>query len=258
MAAGDHWTRDELLVAFNLYCRTPFGRLHRSNPDVIRLARLLRRTPNAAAMKLCNFANFDPAQKARKRVGLKNASGADEAMFMEFWNYWHSLAAESEVAAERIGLGAVGPLPEESAEDLAARVGETEVVRGVPVRRVQSLFRATVLSGYNFECAISGIRIPELLEAGHIIPWNTDESRRGDPRNGIALSVLHHRAFDLGLIAFDDDFRVVVSHRLVVKHASVIHRAALVAIEGTQLRKPSRYEPDATALAWHRREVFVA
>ena len=32
------WSRDELLVAFNLYCRIPFGRLHMGNGDVIKLA----------------------------------------------------------------------------------------------------------------------------------------------------------------------------------------------------------------------------
>ncbi len=257
MAAGDPWTRDELLVAFNLYCRTPFGRLHRGNPDIIRLAKVLGRSANAAAMKLCNFASFDPAQKARNRVGLTNTSDADRAIFAEFWTDWDLLAAESEAAAQRIGLGAIGPLQEESAEELAARVGDTEVVRSVRARRVQSLFRATVLAGYNFECAVSGIRIPALLQASHIIPWSEDQTRRVDPRNGIALSVLHHRAFDQGLIGFDDDLRVIVSSGLRVKSASPIHRAALLSIEGAHLRKPTRYEPDLAALAWHRSEVFI-
>jgi hypothetical protein len=31
--AGKLWTRDETLVAFNLYCRTPFGRLHARSPE---------------------------------------------------------------------------------------------------------------------------------------------------------------------------------------------------------------------------------
>ncbi len=28
------WTRDELLVAINLYCRIPFGRIHVRNPEI--------------------------------------------------------------------------------------------------------------------------------------------------------------------------------------------------------------------------------
>jgi hypothetical protein len=55
------WTRNELIVAFNLYCKMRFGQLHRRNPQVIQLANQLGRTPSAVAMKLCNFAAFDPA-----------------------------------------------------------------------------------------------------------------------------------------------------------------------------------------------------
>ena len=43
--AGKLWTRDETLVAFNLYCRTPFGRLHARNQEIIELASALGRTP---------------------------------------------------------------------------------------------------------------------------------------------------------------------------------------------------------------------
>ena len=30
-----NWTRAETLLAFRLYCGTPFGRLHQSNPDIV-------------------------------------------------------------------------------------------------------------------------------------------------------------------------------------------------------------------------------
>jgi hypothetical protein len=66
------WSREELLVAFRLYCRTTFGRLHRLNPEIIELARLLGRTPSAVGMKACNFAGLDPVQRARHIWGLGN------------------------------------------------------------------------------------------------------------------------------------------------------------------------------------------
>jgi len=69
------WSRDELLVAFNAYCRIPFGRLHSGNPEIIKLARLLGRSPNAVAMKLVNFASFDPAHRGRGVRGLKRIRG---------------------------------------------------------------------------------------------------------------------------------------------------------------------------------------
>jgi putative restriction endonuclease len=52
------WTREQLIAALDLYCRTPFGRLHRSNPDVVTLGKAIGRTPSAVAMKLVNFASF--------------------------------------------------------------------------------------------------------------------------------------------------------------------------------------------------------
>jgi hypothetical protein len=46
-----NWTRDELVVAFNLYCRISFGRIHKSNPEIIRISEKIKRTPSAVAMK---------------------------------------------------------------------------------------------------------------------------------------------------------------------------------------------------------------
>ncbi len=250
------WTADELLVAFNLYCRTPFGRLHHRNPEIIALAKKLGRTPSSVSMKLCNFASLDPVHRARNVKGLSNAAKADRKVFEAFEADWESLAAESEAAVERLGLRPSTLDVDESLAELAARVGDTEVVRNVRTRRAQSLFRATVLASYDFTCAISGISVPALLQASHIIPWAHEERRRVDPRNGLALSTLHDRAFDRGLIAFDQKLRVMVSGRLRVGKPSEIHRLALLAIEGQPLRRPTRYAPDPAALAYHREHIF--
>ena len=61
MAQRPGWTRDPLLIALRLYMRTPFGRLHGRNPEIIHLATKIDRTPSALAMKACNFASLDPA-----------------------------------------------------------------------------------------------------------------------------------------------------------------------------------------------------
>jgi putative restriction endonuclease len=251
------WGRDELLVAFNLYCRTPFGRLHRQNPQIIALAEALGRTPSSVAMKLCNFASLDPIHRARGVTGLSGASKADAEVFGEFSTNWASAATESEAAIERLQLR-----PLVSSEEVEAYsqtpIGPTEAPRIIMIRRVQSLFRATVLASYDSTCAISGINVPGLLNASHIIPWSQSESRRIDPRNGIALSALHDRAFDRGLISIDKNFCVIVSGRLRVGKPTTIHREALLAIDGHPLRLPSRFKPDLDALLWHRQHVFVA
>jgi len=40
------WTREELILAFNLYMKIPFGKYHRGKPDVIQLAKLIDRSPS--------------------------------------------------------------------------------------------------------------------------------------------------------------------------------------------------------------------
>ena len=59
---------DELLLTLHLYCRTPFGKLHQTNPEIIKLAQIIGRTPSAVAMKACNFASLDPALAQNKNL----------------------------------------------------------------------------------------------------------------------------------------------------------------------------------------------
>jgi len=89
------WSPKELLVAFRLYCRTPFGKLHQHNPEIIALARVLGRTASAVGMKACNFASLDPVQRARHISALGNVSRADRALWERFEGNAEEVAAGS-------------------------------------------------------------------------------------------------------------------------------------------------------------------
>jgi putative restriction endonuclease len=73
----------------------------------------------------------------------------------------------------------------------------------------QNDFRRRVLTAYTHRCAMCGVQL-RLVEGAHILPvgetGSTDETS-----NGVALCVLHHRAYDAGLVAFDTGFKVHVS-----------------------------------------------
>lgn len=47
-----NWKREELVVAFNLYCKIPFGQIHIRNPKIAELANLIGRSPSAVSWKL--------------------------------------------------------------------------------------------------------------------------------------------------------------------------------------------------------------
>jgi putative restriction endonuclease len=55
------WTRDELVLTINLYCKLSFGQLHSRRPEVKELSALIGRTSDAVALKLVNFSSLDPS-----------------------------------------------------------------------------------------------------------------------------------------------------------------------------------------------------
>ena len=248
----ENWARNELIVAFNLYCRIPFGRIHKSNPMIIELANKISRTPSAVAMKMVNFASLDPTHRLRNVKGLQHASKEDERIWEEFHENWESLAGESQRAIQQLSK----TLEQEEMYELS-EPSITEVERSVKVRIVQRFFRDTVLASYNFNCALCRMSLPAMLNASHIIPWAVDKERRADPRNGICLCALHDRAFDRGLITVCEDFKIAVSQEIKTPNASKLHRIGLLEIEGEKIDLPDRFGPDPVALAYHREKIFL-
>ena len=90
------WNREELIVAFNLYCKTPFGRIHIRNPAIIKLAIAIGRTPSAVSWKLANFARLDPSLQKRNIAGASHGAHGEVEIWNEFINDWEHLAFESE------------------------------------------------------------------------------------------------------------------------------------------------------------------
>jgi putative restriction endonuclease len=252
VADNRYWTRDELLVCFNFYCRTPFGKFHRNNPDIIQLAEGLRRTPSAVAMKLGNFASFDPAHQLREVKGLANASRLDRAVWEEFNANPNLLAEESEEAYGRLPLAKRSPLEAE----LEIPTGPTEAPATRPMRLVQSFFRRSVLAAYRYSCAFCRIDVPALMSASHIIPWSANVDLRADPRNGLCLCTLHDRAFDRGLMCVDERLRLNISSDLVSKAKGKVFIAAFSALDGQRISLPERFHPHLSSLEYHRSRVF--
>lgn len=259
------WTRDELIQVLRLYMRLPFGRLHRTNPDVVAVASAIGRTSSAVAMKACNFASLDPAITSSGRKGLASASEADRELWAEFQQNSEAIAAEAEAAAEPTMPGQPAEAsrsavvePDDTPLPLPKTIAETEVLTIIRARRVQSFFRAAVLTSYNSRCAITGLAEPRLLNSSHIIPWSRSVERRADPTNGICFNALFDRAFDRGLLSFDDDLRVILSRRLRTAAQQSELACSLLEAEGRPLSLPSRFLPDIEAIRFHRETVFQA
>lgn len=243
------WTRQQSLVAFSLYCRLPFGLFHSKNPDIIQSASLIGRTPSALAMKLSNIASLDPAITSTGRSGLSGASSADKAMWQEMQQDWAAFSIALAQAKLEFGLENDAENIDTTSESVTTKLAE------VKVRVGQQFFRSAVLSAYSQRCCISGLTNPKLLVASHIVPWREDEQNRLNPHNGLALSALHDKAFDLGLITIDDDYRVVVSNQSI-NTKDAFFMSAVASFHGKSIALPEKFSPASQFLAFHREHIF--
>jgi len=247
------WTREELIIAFNLYCKIPFGKIHIHNPEIISLAKILDRTPSALSWKLANFARLDPFLQKKNIVGASHGSKLDTEIWNEFNNNWDKLAFESErLLAQKIGKS-VEDISEIEISDLPKTGKERETT--VKVRVNQNFFRKTVLAAYSFKCCITGLDVPELLNASHIIPWSKDEVNRMNPRNGLCLNAIHDRAFDRGFLTITPELTIKVSKSLKQFKNDAV-QDFLLKYDGLAITLPNRFIPDIAFLKYHNKNVF--
>jgi putative restriction endonuclease len=257
---GSPWTRDELVLALYLYCQIPFAKTKANNPEVIRLARVIGRTPASVARKLGNFGAFDPLLASQGIKGLSHGSRVDRVVWDEFYQQWDNLVAEANSLLAQLASKSSVPSADMQARDedriIVLPTGPTETKVQTTVRLCQSFFRRTILSSYESRCCICSLEFPALLTASHILPWSRNEHLRADPENGLCLCALHDRAFDRGLITVAPSLEIVVSKRLVESKVP-FSKAAFAVFHGEKIRKPRRFAPRAEALRWHNENAFM-
>jgi putative restriction endonuclease len=249
------WTRDELILALNLYLKLPFGKLHSRTPEIIYLAELIGRTPGSIAMRLNNFASVDPFHQQRGIGGLPGGRKQVEPIWNEFIDNKEELLYESErILAElenkTIETKYAGIL--KGTENLK---GETKV-REVKTRVNQYVFRDIVIANYSGKCAVTGIDIPKLLIASHIIPWSENEKERLNPENGICLSPLYDSAFDKGYLAIDPSYKIVLSKQLKQYTIKTYYNCFFGQYENKLINLPAKYPPNKDFLKYHSERIF--
>ncbi len=247
MAERRPWTREELILAVNLYCKTPFGKIHHRNPAIVELARLIGRTPSALTWKLSNFASFDPSLQNRGIKGAQHASKLDKAIWEEFFEDWESLALQSELLLMKQQKG----LPANFLEEKEGK----NVERTVKARLNQSFFRSTLLASYENRCCITGLQETDLLIASHIKPWSIDAKNRLNPRNGLLLNALHDKAFELGYLTITPDYKIHISSHLL-KSKEQEHKSYFKKYHLQDIYLPQRFLPDTVFLEYHNQERF--
>lgn len=251
--ARQNWTRDETILAFELYCTIPRGKDTVNNPLIKTLAKAIGRTENSVKLKLQNFKSYDPSYVSDGRIGLSHGSKLDKAICEEFLSNWDELVVHVEEIKGKFGLveNSVGALDGYMDIPFAK-----EVVVSAKQRIGQSFFRRTLHASYGGTCCITGISLTSLLRASHIKPWSksNDINEKTNPQNGLLLNALHDVAFDRGLITISTNCKVIVGKSFLSDHDWEI--GFFKRYHGHEIRKPSKFFPSKEFIEYHNNEIF--
>jgi len=150
-------------------------------------------------------------------------------------------------------------------EDNGFAEAQSEFVGALPYDRTRVLssrflrdqsFARTIRRAYGGRCAISGLELrngggrPE-VEAAHILPV----SERGPDtvNNGLALSGTIHWMFDRGLLAIDEDYRILIARDSIADDTA---RRLLHPSGRAMLPIATHNHPHQAYLEWHRINCF--
>lgn len=126
-------------------------------------------------------------------------------------------------------------------------ISPTEKQDILAIRIGQARFRKLVSAFWHGRCPITGST--QFLTAGHIKPWSeSNDLERLDPFNGLVLSPVYDKAFDSGLIAFEDTGQIRVSPLLLLN-------APLLGITGRE-RITGFSSRHFSYLEYHRSKCF--
>lgn len=248
-----NWTREQTIIAFNVYCKIPFKDSNSNHPEVIKYAKIIGRSPSALNMKIGNFGRLDPHLSERGITGLSHGSKLEEDVWNEFHDNWESLIYESEVLITKFQNKNIEHI---SNIDLSNLPQGKEKSRIVKSRVNQNFFRNAVLSSYNQKCCITGLPLSDLLIASHIIPWRENEEERLNPTNGLSLNALHDKAFDRGLITVSTDYKVIISNHLQEFETNSSIRDYFIKFHNREIYMPDKFSPKKEFLEYHNDTIF--
>ena len=197
---------------------------------------------------------FDYGRPNQRSYPLKNFCSAALRSLKEYIQYEHDMNAADAIVARKHN-------PQDISKCLIKHFDiskeGSDVLSLAKHRKGQNYFRHMVLTNYGGRCALTGIDIPQLLLASHIIPWTDNKEERLNPCNGICLSALYDRAFDQGLIGFDSNYHTILSIRIKENEGKEYYDKYFAPIANKELTMPSIYKPDIRFLEWHMDEIFL-
>ena len=254
--ARRNWTREETILAMDLYTRVPFSKIGKNNQEIINLASIINRTPDAVAYKMSNLAHYDPELQVRNVSGLSHTSKLDKVIYDEFANNIGELSFIAQnILADMQHTSVETLLPELKLDDIPIGIDKEQQTK---IRIGQYFFRMSVLMSYGNACCITGLKNKELLIASHIKPWSVSniKTERTNPSNGLCLNAMHDKAFDRGLITIDKNYRIVNSRYIKEAVMDEKTREWFAFYNGKEIILPDKFLPGKEFIEYHNDVIF--
>lgn len=145
-----------------------------------------------------------------------------------------------------------GDAPDPSDDPLVRQIEESDLSQTekdalIKIRVGQGWFRQALIKRWG-SCAVTQCKDPSFLIASHIKPWSECITRaeRLSPDNGLLLSPNLDKAFDRGLISFNDNFKILLHPDFHLQSQNTLQIHA-----GMQLHNRS-FDGSRPFLKWHR------
>ena len=185
---------------------------------------------------------FDYGKANQRSYPLKNFCSSALRSLKQYAQYEQEILVADEIVAQERN-------PRTISTKLIAHFNVTkegeDKISMTKQRKGQDYFRRMILANYGGRCALTGIDIPQLLLASHIIPWS-DKSHKQD------------RLIDKGLITISpDDYTVTLSSALRENESKEYFDKHFGIMIGKKLALPTDYLPNRDFLAYHRDKVFM-
>ncbi len=248
-ASGRIWEENETLYLFGVFLFEPASAQRKGSPRLSEIGGLLDRGPDSIHRKIEDIRSNDPAYMQREKKPTKCAN-----LVREVWSELYSESGYGPMI-RRIE-DAYAAFAEQSSVDLDPQF-EVEIPPGqdIPIestrRSGQNIFRMMVANNFDRRCCITGLAVPNLLVASHILPWaESDPYQKTDPSNGLYLNRLHDGLFDRHQMYIDEDMRVQYVDSIC--HEDETFDRMLGPYEGQRIREPVRTSISEAYLAEHR------
>lgn len=192
------------------------------------------------------FDNGLPRQTSYPKKGFCSAA----MRHLQRYQTYEPKEIEANAIADQLSIGT-----EVSSELLKhfdiTREGRDQVSK-TKVRIGQTYYRKMIITLYAGKCCVTGLDVPKLLRASHIVGWADDIENRMNPENGLCLSGTYDIAFDQHLISFDEDYKMIVGSEIRDHFTTAITRDYFKKYEGRKIAMPSKFLPSQDLLQRHR------